>query len=591
MSGPFVRYRFRSHNLALLLGGLLIGVILASLLTSLHVTRAQEIDAWRNQLGNLSLVLAEQTRQEMASAYLILDSVTQEAQAEGVQSGADLRARMGTRAVFQSMRDKIGGLPVIDVATIVAANGDIVNFTRSYPAPAINLADRDYFSAHKSDPGLGVFISKPVRNKGTGAWTFYLSRRLSGPHGEFLGLCLVGFSSSFLSDFYRKISLGPGSSVTLYRQDFVQLARWPHADALMGKANRSGSTYQLLGVEGRQAGVTITSAPRLADGGAAVQRMGAARRVEGYPLLVNVTVVDDVFLRRWRNSAWQSGLVATLSALGVGIAFALLLRSLNRREAALALTERLRLEAESASRAKSEFLAMMSHEIRTPLTAIIGFAEMLGSSADAAVRSDGAQIIVRNGQHLLHVINEILDISKIEAGGLHLEQSPFSPVDVVAGLETMMSAQAASKGISFSVAVEYPFPSQVMGDSTRWKQILFNLSSNAVKFTELGSVRLILAYREDTARLSCTVVDTGIGISDAHRERLFAPFEQADRAVARKYGGTGLGLHLVKRLAERMGGTVQVASVPGQGSVFEVEVAAALPPEHSWLTEAPVHAA
>jgi signal transduction histidine kinase/ActR/RegA family two-component response regulator len=543
---------FRSITLAYLLGGLVIAVILLSLFTSLYVSRKQDEASWRTQLTNLSLILAEQTRQEMASAYIILDSITDSVQQEGVSSAADLRVKLGTHSVFESMRDRIRGLPQIDVATVVAANGDVVNFTRSYPAPPINLADRDYFAAQLANPKLGVFISAPVRNKGNGKWTFYLSRRLTGAHGEFVGMCLVGMSSSFLSDFFRKISLGPGSSVTLYRRDFTQLARWPHSDALMGKQNRQGASFDIIERQHLHQGVQITHTPRLAEGNAEVVRMGAARIVEDYPLIVNVTVTDEVFLQRWRESARGAATVAGLSVVAVGMAFLLLIRALRRRDEEQLVTEQLKAAAESANRAKSEFLAMMSHEIRTPLTAIIGFAEMIGNTRDAVARSDGAQIIVRNGHHLLQVINEILDLSKIEAGRLRVQKSPFAPLEIVAGLETMMRTQATSKGITFGVEVHYPFPEKVLGDATRWKQILFNLCSNAIKFTELGSVRLILAFDQPSERLTCTVVDTGIGVPDTERDRLFLPFAQGDKAQLEKYGGTGLGLHLVKRLAQRI---------------------------------------
>lgn len=584
-----MRKFIRTSRLIVLLGSCLVAAILGALGFALWSSREQSIAEWQRHLSNLSLVIAEQTAQEIASGYLILDGIAESVQAAGIASDAELREQMGTAAVFQRMRDKAEGLPQVGVLTIVAANGDVVNFTRQYPAPAINLADRDYFQAHVKDPRLGVFVSAPVRSKGNQAWTFYLSRRLNGPRGQFLGLALVGFSSAFFTDFYRKISLGPGATVTLYRRDFTLLARTPHDDTLMGKINRGGTSYRVIEQMGRKDGVLLTDAPRFSEGGHRVLRMGAVRLVGHYPMVVNITVTEELFLAQWRSYAQVLTAVVIASAAAMVLAFAGLVRVLRKRQQDIAKMRALASAAEAASRAKSEFLAMMSHEIRTPLTSIIGFAETL-APAGGAPSAEAGEIIVRNGQHLLTIINDILDISKIEAGRLVLENVRFSPLEVVDGLLPTIEAQALGKGIVFRFSAVYPFPSHVMGDPTRWRQILFNLCGNAIKFTEEGSVELTLRYLRDSNRLQCRVADTGIGISEEEQARLFQPFSQADSSVARRYGGTGLGLHLVHQLAVRMGGTVRVHSAPGQGSIFEVDIAAPQSPGAQWVDDMPVFA-
>ena len=581
--------KFRSSRIASLVAGFLVAAVLCTLGAAILIAREQATRDWRAQLDNLSLVMAEQTAQEVKSAFLVLDSIAESVKANGVDGPQALREKMGSAAHFLRMRDKIEGLPQVDVATIVAANGDVINFTRSHPAPPINLADRDYFQAHLKDARLGVYVSKPVRNKGNGQWTFYLSRRLSGPNGEFIGLALVGFSSAFLSDFYKKINLGPGATVTLYRRDYTLLARWPHQDALMGKLNAAGSSYQIIDVLKLNHGVVQTDAPRLSQGGAKVARLGAARLVDRFPLIINVTVTDELYLAQWRSFSATLSLVGGISVCAMLAAFVVLIRALRRREQDMERTLRLQAEAEAANIAKSEFLAMMSHEIRTPLTAIIGFADIIRKTAPGAA-GDAGGIILRNGQHLLEIINGILDISKIEAGRLCLERLAFSPVEVAAGVETMMATQAASKGLAFRLQVLYPFPAQVMGDPTRWKQILFNLTSNAVKFTELGTVEMLLQYDADLRRLLVRVSDSGIGISAQQMQSLFQPFTQADSSVARRYGGTGLGLHLVRQLALKMGGNVSARSTPQVGSVFEVAIGADMVESSGWLQQAPAAA-
>lgn len=586
----------RSSRIATVLASFLMLATIATLGLAVWFARDQAIEEWRDQLDNLSLVLAEQGAQEVKSAFLVLDSIAETVDANGVTTAAGLRTAMGTQRHFESMRDKIRGLPQVDVATIVAANGDVVNFTRAYPAPRINLADRDYFQAHVRNSKLGVYISEPVRNKGNGEWTFYLSRKLTGPHGEFLGMALVGFSSTFLSQFYKKINLGDDATVTLYRRDFLLLARWPHQDALMGKVNRNGSTYQAIEVRNKQHDVVVVETPRLGENGNKILRMGAARVIDGYPLVINVTVTDARFLAQWRRYSAVLVLVGCLSMIAITLIFSVLIKLLKTREQDMEETRKLKSVAEAASLAKSDFLAMMSHEIRTPLTSIIGFAELLDKTSPShhAQPAQGgvnaAAIILRNGQHLLAIINDILDISKIEAGRLPLEQLTFSPAELAESVHAMMASQAHTRALRFDLAVAYPLPGQVVGDPTRWKQILVNLVSNAIKFTEVGSVQLAVRYDAAAGQLLATVTDTGIGLTMEQQALLFQPFSQADSSVARKYGGTGLGLYLVSQLATRMGGGVTVESSAGCGAVFNVAIAAPLLPGTAMLACAPATA-
>jgi PAS domain S-box-containing protein len=220
-----------------------------------------------------------------------------------------------------------------------------------------------------------------------------------------------------------------------------------------------------------------------------------------------------------------------------------------------------------AARVKSEFLANMSHEIRTPMTAILGYTDLLSDpEACASDRADYIETIRRNGEHLQRIINDILDLSKIEAGKMALERVACSPVQLVSEVASLMRPRAIGKGLQLDVQFQGPLPARIQADPTRVRQILMNLVGNAVKFTETGHVKMGLRMLDGTLRFEVT--DTGIGITPEARARLFTAFSQADASTTRRFGGTGLGLTISTRLAQMLGGNVAVESTPGEGSTF-----------------------
>ena len=234
------------------------------------------------------------------------------------------------------------------------------------------------------------------------------------------------------------------------------------------------------------------------------------------------------------------------------------------------LLVRAKKEAEAANIAKSAFLANMSHEIRTPMNGILGMAYLLRRDGITPAQADKLDKIDAASQHLLAVINDILDISKIEAGKLDLEEIPVNIGAIAGNISSMLDERAQAKGLKLLIEIQ-PLPPHLRGDPTRIQQALLNYATNAIKFTETGIITLrIRAAEEDvsSALLHFEVQDTGVGIDPAAQARLFAPFEPADNSTTRQFGGTGLGLVITRRLAELMGGSTGFASTPGQGSTF-----------------------
>ncbi|MES2103926.1 MAG: ATP-binding protein [Pseudomonadota bacterium] len=709
-----MRTGMQTSRVALALGAFMVVIIAAIAVAAILLLRAQEIDDWRKQSAAFSRILAETTAQQMSTAYLALDSVVERIQDSSISDAGYLKRTLGTPEFYQLLREKASISPQIDVIGVLDDEGNLINYSREYPVPVRNLADRDYFNEQKNNPNLGVFVSAPVRNKANGAWTFYISRRLTGSDGEFIGVVQLGVSPAFYSRFYERVSLRRQATISMIRDDFTLLARWPMKDELMGKRDAHGSTYQVLQVLHKNSHVIISTETDAASG-QPVNRMEGIQAVDNYPLIINFTVDDTLYLSDWRRTSLLISIIAAGTIIAVIVAFSMLANMFKRREENLQVTTALKQQAEEINqtqavllhnlteqqhalkdssdrmeaifqnaadgiimidedgkieafnraaeiiygyrdtevvgrdskifsppgkydllelamsrnefvhtgqihledepvrsggevfpaelsiseyylsgkrklivivrditerrkmeRIKSEFISTVSHELRTPLTAIRGSLGLVLGGAAGDV-SDKAQPLIsiayKNSESLTRLINDLLDIQKIEAGKMDFKYE-LLPLQHL--LESSVSDnQSFAQNLGVSIVLESnDVNALVRVDAGRFQQVMANLLSNACKYSPYGSEVTVQASCTEEKRVRIEVIDTGEGIPEKFRHRIFQKFSQADSSDTRAKGGTGLGLSITQAIVNQMQGEIGYYSRDrgnGQETHFFVE--------------------
>ncbi|MEL4178652.1 sensor histidine kinase [Roseateles sp. PN1] len=558
----------RLQRRVMLIAGLVILLAWISISSLLWLRRQDAIDNQFQQNANLARAFEEQTERVLEAS----NQATLRAR-DVIASGRAAPDDLVRFANETGLAPKIlAQLAWLDVSgRLVATNLD----PEGKKSAGIDLSGRDHVRIHlapQSTPLLAplaqpdeLYISQPVLGKVSNKWTIQLSRRITDPRGRLLGVVVASVDPSYFEEVFRRVDLGREGGVTLIGHDLAIRAR-----VIGGKAANQSAALPPTSAFARQA-LGKEEASLIGIGSVdGVKRLVTSRHINQYPLYLLISVGQDEALAHWRNAAIATVVLTLLLSLLITAAAAGLVSSLRRQERSTAALRRSEAQAHAANQAKSEFLAAMSHELRTPLTSIRGFAELMEQRLEDPKFRKQAGLIRKGAEHLSTLLTEILDLAKVEAGGMRLNQEVVNPRALLQGCADFFAISAGNKGLDLQVRIDETLPASLNCDSLRLKQILNNLLSNAIKFTTEGSVTLSAEMQPGC--IVFHVDDTGPGIPASVQQTIFEKFRQAHALISTEHGGTGLGLALSRGLAELMKGQLSVHSKLGHGARFTLSL-------------------
>jgi signal transduction histidine kinase len=557
-----VKQRWLRVPTLILVGGVIL-VAFGVLATAYAIWSSREVTLrqWQTRLTAATHILNAHAVQTLDAADMMLRAAHDNLQSAQFIYEPDFRATTPMYRIHEMLRDTAHGLPQVNGIGILGNDGTVLNLSRQYPAPPINLADQDYFRAFEENPSLELFISQVNINRLSQEPFFYMARPIKSPSGERLGLLVAGLPSSFFSSFYHSAVLGD-LHISLMRRDGKILAR--NFDARSPPNTESQPPSELLRrVESADKGILFMGGEgtRLS-----FDQMVAFDRSAILPISMSVSISQAQIFQEWEKQTINLTLIGVIMSILVLILTQLFARLVSQLEEA-------RNAALSAADSKTRFIANVSHELRTPMNAIITGAHQLRHAELQPDARQTLQIISSSAQQLTVLINDILDFSYFDAREFRVEVAPFDPHMLAQNAMDMARTLAPDTKLELITKVDARVPALIMGDANRIKQIILNLLNNAIKYTERGKVELRVSYiRGDQNLLILQVIDTGPGISEKDRSRIFHPFERTE--WAKQKPGTGLGLAICKKLAEAMSGSIILQSKNGPGTHFTVEIPA-----------------
>jgi signal transduction histidine kinase len=499
-------------------------------------------------LKNLSRAFAEHTTKSLEGADQAVRFIRSEYLLH--RDTLDIPAYLSARAVIDDD---------YHLLTVIGADGYVSHSSR--PFTRVDLHEREHFRVHAEGRQDRLFVSKPVLGKVSGKWSIQITRRIDEPDGRFGGVVVVSMSPDYFTSFYRDVDLGSLGSIALVGLDGVVRARASHAGAQQGMNVGDGPVFKRMAgsAEGQFESVSAV------DG---VARFYAFRRLPAYDLAVITGVsVDEAMADYLKRRNTMIAVAAVASAVLLWFAATLFLRIRTQRDLmrALQVSE---VQAQSANRMKSNLLASVSHELRTPLNGILGYAELIRETASDPQAAQFGGIIHDSAQHLHTLVNQILDLAKLESGRMVAQLAPTPLAPLLEETHRLHKVHAESKGLVFDLVVDASSPEQIRTDRTRLVQVLSNLVNNAIKFTDRGVVTLTAALQ--AGEFALTVTDTGVGIPESQRASLFTRFQGIDDHRIQANQGAGLGLSLARELTELLGGSLHITSTVGSGTTARI---------------------